>query len=132
MTQSRAYRRHQRERMIARRYNKYRSIYHGFTEEEAYEAARRTIDISTGCSCPFCGNPRKWFNERTRKEQAAEFDTKLQLDEFIPEYGYETRNLIENFPICPFRDCKFWRKDWTDLRCSGRECERYSEFLGRE
>ena len=33
------------------------------------------------CSCWRCGNPRKWFGERTRKEIEAEIDYREQLEE---------------------------------------------------
>ena len=25
-------------------------------------------DFNQGCSCPMCGNPRKWFGEKTLQE----------------------------------------------------------------
>lgn len=79
--QSRAYRRHQRDRMIAKQLNKYKHIYSGFSDEEAMRFARCSADLRQPCSCVMCGNPRKWFGERTRQEQLAQFDAQLQLEE---------------------------------------------------
>lgn len=46
--------------------NNYRNIK---WEERTLRQCRKT---GTPCSCPMCGNPRKWFKERTRKEKFTE------------------------------------------------------------
>lgn len=33
------------------------------------------------CSCPMCGNPRRWFGERTRQEQMADLAFQEQSSE---------------------------------------------------
>lgn len=39
------------------------------------------IDTPKPCSCPMCGNPRKWWNEVTRQEMKSNIDFRNQLDE---------------------------------------------------
>ncbi len=48
------------------------------TEEKLRGLCRKT---KVPCSCWRCGNPRKWFGERIRKEIEAEIDYKEQLEE---------------------------------------------------
>lgn len=36
----------------------------------------------TPCSCYMCGNPRKWFGEKTRQEKIADINEKEQLGEY--------------------------------------------------
>jgi hypothetical protein len=42
---------------------------------------RRSVNRETRCSCYMCGNPRKWWNQRTLGETLADLDEKDQLDE---------------------------------------------------
>jgi hypothetical protein len=35
--------------------------------------ARKQANHLKSCSCPMCGNPRKWRNERTRQEVKSDF-----------------------------------------------------------
>jgi len=56
MTQSRANRRHEAARLKAKR-----SKYSGTGAVMA--------ETPKSCSCYMCGNPRKWFQERTIQEQ---------------------------------------------------------------
>lgn len=41
-----------------------------------YQKARFLVDNRTKCSCQICGNPRKWFNTKTRQEQRFELNCK--------------------------------------------------------
>ena len=51
------------------------------------------VDTPTPCSCPICGNPRKYNNEITRQEQKNMIDFmewyKLNKDELIEEIKRE-------------------------------------------
>lgn len=38
---------------------------------ENFEKAKRERDHMKMCSCPMCGNPRKWWNEVTIQERKA-------------------------------------------------------------
>lgn len=62
MVHSRALRRHHLARMKA----KARKVYHWNDEPE------RLANHLKVCSCPMCGNPRKWFNEKTLQERKAD------------------------------------------------------------
>jgi hypothetical protein len=34
----------------------------------------KTADYLQSCSCPMCGNPRKWFQEKTIQELKSDLD----------------------------------------------------------
>lgn len=40
----------------------------------------RVVDTPTPCSCPMCGNPRRYFGETSLQERRAE-QSRLLLDE---------------------------------------------------
>lgn len=48
-------------------------------EQEQYlkEWARHRRDVTKECSCPMCGNPRKYFDEKTMQERKREMKDKL-------------------------------------------------------
>ena len=54
----RSIRRHHAERLMKNRKN-----YYGGSNKPY-----QLVDTPTPCSCPMCGNPRKWFKYRTQKE----------------------------------------------------------------
>ena len=55
-------------RKFKRRYRyELRSRY--FNREWVERTLRQCRKTGTPCSCHMCGNPRKWFKERTRKEK---------------------------------------------------------------
>lgn len=58
---SRALRRHHSQRMKKKAIQLFPHDHQG-----------RRRDYLTVCSCPMCGNPRKWFNEKTMQEKRAE------------------------------------------------------------
>lgn len=62
---SRAMRFHHRERMQLKAERVYSSI---VKPENVKRLACRARDNMTVCSGPCCGNPRKWFGERTLQE----------------------------------------------------------------
>lgn len=68
-------RRHHRQRMIARMG---RIIRHNWWHPEGEdleatiaELAPRWADNRKRCSCPMCGNPRRWYGTPTRQEMRA-------------------------------------------------------------
>lgn len=61
----RAERRHHRERLKkARR--------HHWGRDLSKEPHGMAVDTPTPCSCPMCGNPRKFFQEKTMQERRAD------------------------------------------------------------
>ncbi len=54
---------------------------HNIRLQTAKKYSDRAYKQYQSCSCYMCGNPRKWFGERTRKEIGAEIDYKEQLEE---------------------------------------------------
>ena len=57
------------ERKFRRKYSPdFRSRSDSEWKERTIRMCRKT---TTDCSCPMCGNPRKWFGEVTRQERAA-------------------------------------------------------------
>jgi hypothetical protein len=71
MNRGRAYRRHQWWRAKARAARFVRWLFAGDREwVSAKRIARYAVD-RTPCSCPMCGNPRKWVGEVTRQEMLA-------------------------------------------------------------
>lgn len=66
-SQSRAFRRHQRQRMIARAESVARTI--GIKEDARSWWVLRTYQHLANCSCPMCGNPRRWFGQPTIQER---------------------------------------------------------------
>lgn len=75
-----AFRRHHRKRRTKNEYNKWMLIWNN--HEIATDCGRRFRDIRTPCSCPACGNPRKWFNEKTRQEKKNIINMQEQVDEY--------------------------------------------------
>jgi hypothetical protein len=65
--QSRALRRHQRQRMIARANSVADTM--GIAEDRRSWWALRTYQHLAKCSCPMCGNPRRWFGQPTVQER---------------------------------------------------------------
>jgi len=43
-------------------------------------AARKLANHLASCSCRMCGNPRKYFHEKTRQELKADLDMREQQD----------------------------------------------------
>lgn len=41
----------------------------------------KNCDNLANCSCAMCGNPRKWFNRKTLREELAEENYKEQMQE---------------------------------------------------
>jgi hypothetical protein len=60
---ARAIRRHHRERIIHKRYDRVQRGY-WYVKKPGYLANNNTV-----CSCWMCGNPRKYFGELTRQEK---------------------------------------------------------------
>ena len=60
----RAIRRAHRERLKHKR-----SKYYGGWAKDNPVALGKLIDTPTPCSCAMCGNPRKFFNEKTKQER---------------------------------------------------------------
>jgi len=54
--------------------NRLLKIYHPYEMDEERTNHFRGIyrKVRKHCSCPLCGNPRKWFKQRTRKEAERE------------------------------------------------------------
>jgi len=72
----RALRRHQRDRI--RRYIERVLTPVGFVPREL---VCKHINTRVPCSCWMCGNPRRYFHERTRQERLAEIDQEQMLGE---------------------------------------------------
>ena len=64
---SRALRRHHAARLRAQR-----RFYHGQDLAAIRGALGRVVNTAAGCSCFMCGNPRRYFRERTLQECRAE------------------------------------------------------------
>lgn len=90
----RAVRRHHRERLINKYINYIKcrygydvpnrnSSYYPNTWEEMflarYELARNTFDNFKKCSCHMCGNPRKFYKDKTLKEKLNDFMFNLDI-----------------------------------------------------
>ena len=46
------------------------------------------------CSCPMCGNPRRWWGQRTRQELRADDEMAVQLDDVVlPRLPIRTRSI---------------------------------------
>lgn len=76
---SRAHRRHHRARLIEKRVKQRPSWFENMHEQPDGErrlarAQGRLADTSTLCSCVMCGNPRRYFNHRTRAEERADIE----------------------------------------------------------
>ena len=41
------------------------------------------INSRAACSCPYCGNPRKYFHQRTRKEVMSDIDMQDQIKSLL-------------------------------------------------
>lgn len=78
----RADRWYQANRHALRRVRFYRALVPQLFDEEWGEwALRRFRRQAALCSCPMCGNPRKWFGQRTVQERRADIATRDQLRE---------------------------------------------------
>jgi hypothetical protein len=75
---NRAKRRHHRFRVRRRAEKILRSVFGDFYSRD--DAAKRAEHLA-GCSCPMCGNPRKWFGERTRQERLHDVSEDWQIEE---------------------------------------------------
>jgi hypothetical protein len=62
-TKIRAVRRHHRKRIILKRYERVERGY-WYVKNPGYLSKNNTV-----CSCCMCGNPRKYFGERTVQEK---------------------------------------------------------------
>jgi hypothetical protein len=49
--------------------------------EEGKGCIRTLVNNRQRCSCSMCGNPRKYYNEKTMQEKKADIDFREQLDE---------------------------------------------------
>jgi len=74
-------RRHHIERLKARRRSMLRAEWPRLGGELADDPAfiGSLVTTHTRCSCPMCGNPRRWFGELTLQERRAEIDAEEQL-----------------------------------------------------
>ena len=63
----RAYRRHQRLRMLDRALGSL--MFSDFSDEARKYWASRKFNHLKGCSCWMCGNPRRYLGERTIQER---------------------------------------------------------------
>lgn len=76
--QNRAYRRSQLERMKQKALRLARSRAWDCSSLLDFERSQiKRANHLASCSCPMCGNPRKWFGERTRQEDL--------IDQFLLE-----------------------------------------------
>jgi hypothetical protein len=69
----RAYRRHQRER-IKQRVQRY---YGGYARGSTRHVGR-LAETRTPCSCWMCGNPRRYWRERTLQERRARQEGRVE------------------------------------------------------
>lgn len=67
---SKAWRRHQKFRMRERA-KRHLMSWAFFSREDAIKQVRYMADNMKMCSGPCCGNPRKWFGEKTIQERKA-------------------------------------------------------------
>jgi len=76
-----AHRRHHIERLKSRRRSMLRAEWPRLGDELADDPAfiGGLVTTHTRCSCPMCGNPRKWFGTLTRQELRADIDAGEQL-----------------------------------------------------
>lgn len=51
------------------------------TTEMLLQYARHHTDNSTTCSCYMCGNPRKYFKEKTRQEEIFDLSSTEQIED---------------------------------------------------
>jgi len=68
---TRAERRHRRFVIVQRTHRVLLASYR-YSPELARERAPKYADNLALCNGPCCGNPRKWFGERTRQERRLE------------------------------------------------------------
>ncbi len=69
---SRALRRHHRIRIKKKRLYQLKSNFSDWKEIVYLKRLNFSIDTPKACSCYLCGNPRKYWNEKTRKEVISE------------------------------------------------------------
>lgn len=69
----RAQRRHHYQRLKSKRKNYWN---HGYNTYETTEEvlSGKVVDTPKVCSCYMCGNPRKYFKEKTRQEKKFELE----------------------------------------------------------
>lgn len=81
----RQWRRVQRERVIARteKWLKSNDWCSFLNKEEFVKRVRKTAVTPHACSSHCCGNPRKWFGERTRQELKADIGKCEQVSEEV-------------------------------------------------
>lgn len=77
----RALRRHHRNRLKRNRKSYDTVTYWGITEEDLELRSSKAVDTPCSCSCQACGNPRRQWFERTRKEVLWDFIEKEGKDE---------------------------------------------------
>lgn len=65
----RAVRRHHRERQKSKRLKHFTFLNFNLSESEIMAMLPILIDTPKTCSCFMCGNPRKYFNEKTYQER---------------------------------------------------------------
>lgn len=67
----RAQRRHHYQRLKKKEWNKARAA--GWRTDE--KSISKSVSVhGAGCSCHMCGNPRKYWNEKTQQEKRADLD----------------------------------------------------------
>ncbi len=82
---NRSWRRSQSKRVeaSARKKLRYRYICWETSPDEVSQNIKRLKNNLANCSCPSCGNPRKWWKEITMQEKKAKgiFHTQLEKEE---------------------------------------------------
>jgi len=69
------FRRHQRERMRQKLSKRLQWVYgdpQSMLNLELGRQVSRELNHGKRCSCPMCGNPRKWYKEKTIQEKKAD------------------------------------------------------------
>lgn len=89
---TRALRRHHNERIKAKRRKQEKDFYpwksntgYSLVEDEKKVKTRegKLFHTPKSCSCWMCGNPRKYFNQKTFKEINADLKIKEELFDFL-------------------------------------------------
>ncbi len=84
MENKRALRRHHAKRMKAKA-KMVAKLWWGFDDPRDINLAIKWADNLCPCSRWCCGNPRKWWKERTRKELESDLDFNEQANGRVPE-----------------------------------------------
>lgn len=85
---NRAYRRHTEQRQKNRVKNYLKNIWPHVNGHDLSEDPRQVGKHSRVrglCSCPMCGNPRKYFNKKTRQETIMDIANKYAAEECMRE-----------------------------------------------